>query len=106
LAKIGDARAVPLVYEAATSDESFGTRCTAADALVRLGDIRCVDVLSDLLLSPDNPWPQSTRKWVAKLAVEHRLTEAVGLLGALRKGARPPAWLRLTRAIHTLGGAV
>jgi HEAT repeat protein len=103
LAKIGDARCVPFVYEVATTDESFGTRTTAAETLLRLGDERSVGVLSDLLLSPENPWPQSTRKWFAKLAVECQLTEAVGLLQALRKAARPPAWWRLTRAIRTLG---
>ena len=105
LAKIGDARAVPLVYESATTDKAFGVRTTAAEALVRLGDSRALDVLSELLLSPENPWPQSSRKWLAKLAVECGLTEAIPLLSSARTGARPPARWRLNRAIRTLGAA-
>jgi HEAT repeat protein len=105
LAEIGDDRALPLVYESATTDESWGTRSTAAEALVRLGDSRAVAVLSELLVSPQNPWPQSSRKWLAKLAVECGLTEVTPLLTTLKIGARPPARWRLNWAIRALSRA-
>ena len=90
------------VHELAARDESFGVRTTAAETLSRLGDPRGIRLLLAMLWERDNPWPQSYRKYLAKVLVEMRATEAVPELSAAKSGARPLARWRLSQAIRAL----
>jgi HEAT repeat protein len=102
LAKIGDPGVVPAVHQLAVHDESFGVRATAAETLGRLGDPRAVSLLLAMLRERGNPWPQSYRKWLAKLLVELRAREAIPELVAAKSGAHPLTRWRLAQAIRTL----
>jgi HEAT repeat protein len=102
LARIGDPSAIPDIHSIATSDDTFGVRSTAAETLGRLGDPRAGKLLGMLLSDPANPWPRSSRKWVAKVATEIGAADAIPYLEAAKRGAGPLGRWRLKRAIRAL----
>jgi HEAT repeat protein len=102
LAKIGEPNATSAVFDVAISDDSFGVRVTAAEALARLGDRRSVALLGSLLLEEKGRYSRSFLKWAAKLLVEIEGFEAIQQLEAVSRQAGPLTRLRLRRAIRTL----
>ncbi|MGZ6617949.1 MAG: HEAT repeat domain-containing protein [Solirubrobacteraceae bacterium] len=102
LAKIGDPSVVPEVFEAATGDESFGVRATAAETLGRLGDRRAIGVLARMLTDPSQPCPQSYFKWGTRLLVELDGVEAIGDLERATPSAGLRRRMQLKRTIRAL----
>jgi len=102
LAKIGDGRVIPEVFETAFGDELFGVRATAAETLARLGDRRGIALLTRMLTDPTEKCPQSYFNWGTRLLVDLKGVEAIPDLedAALSAGFRRT--LRIRRTIRAL----
>lgn len=108
LGRLGDQSAVSALYEAAISDESFGARCNAVEALLELGDRRAYLVLCEMLREEApysgsfSPSPRSFRRWALGLIVEGCAVETLPALTAMRAELGLLSGRQLRRAIKAL----
>jgi HEAT repeat protein len=102
LAKIGDPRAVPAVYEVATGRDAFGVRVDAVSTLGTLRDRRAVPLIVAMLAEEDCPHPGWYQKWAAKRLIEMKATEAIPNLVEARRHARMFGRWHLSRAVEAL----
>jgi HEAT repeat protein len=101
LGKVGDASTAGAIFELGLADENLLVRCACAEALVKIGDRRAIDVYTRLLNQPRGHVP-FRRRFVVQQLVELGGAEALPALEAAKSHAGHLQRLRLCRAIATL----
>jgi HEAT repeat protein len=111
LKKIGDARAVPELYEIATDPRVFGqVRALALATSGALGDRRVIPMLAEFLIDPEKAyshplvpsWRRSTKRWAARKLIELNGREALPRIVEAIDASNTRDRLRLRRLINKL----